>query len=91
MYWHPQLLQLLSQQVNNDSALMQAAQRYMPVSPVMGMPQNLGAGGQVSMPNTPQAPVGSMLAAAANKGLRKPMRSRSDWQTIGPVISGGNQ
>jgi hypothetical protein len=87
MYWHPQLLQLLSQQVNNDSALMQAAQRYMPVAPVLGAPQALGAGGQTTSPQGPQAPVGSMLAAAANKSLRKPMRSRSDWQTIGPVLN----
>lgn len=90
MYWHPQLLQLLSQGVNNDSALMQAAQRYMPLPPIMGTPQNLGARGQVATQGTSQAPVGSMLAAAANKNLHKPVQSRSDWQTLGSVLNQEN-
>lgn len=89
MMWHPQLLQLLSRSVNNDNALMQAAQRYMPVAPLMGMQQQLGAGGAVTQPQGPQQGIGPMLAAAANKQLRQPMRSRSDWQTLGPVINGG--
>lgn len=87
MYLHPELLQLLSQGVNNDSALMQAAQRFMPVPPLAGMPQSLTAGGQVQSPNAPQANIGAMLSAAANKQLQKPFRSRSDWQTLGPLLN----
>jgi hypothetical protein len=91
MMWHPQLLALLSQGVNNDGGLLQAMQRYSPVPPLIGMQQNLGAGGTVTQPQGPQQGIGPLLAAAANKDLRQPMRSRSDWQTLGPVINGGRE
>jgi hypothetical protein len=89
MMWNPDILRILAMQAQSDPSLLQAANHFMPTPPTPMSMQQLQAGGQVAAPQGPAPSVGQQLSQAANAGLRKPMRSRSEWQTIGHLLGQG--